>query len=68
MAKRWWETREHETAGGRWVPEVHIFEEVPGGLEQRRLLDPDGLTFGSRAEAKAWSSAMAEKWLQENRG
>lgn len=65
MGKRWWEEREYQLQTGRWVPQVHLYEEVPGGVEVHRLLAPEDRTFAKREDAKAYSTSMAVKWLQD---
>lgn len=66
MRKLWWETREYELKAGGWVPQVHLMELVPDGVEVSQLLAPTGVVCDSQEEAKAYSEAMARKWIRDN--
>ncbi len=65
MGKRWWEPKEYQLQSGPWVPQVHLYEEMPNGLEVLRLLATEGTSFKTREEAKDYSNAMAVKWLRD---
>lgn len=65
MGKRWWEEKEYQLQDGRWVPQVHLMELIPDGVEVHRLLAREGFSLGTQAEAKAYSAAMALKWLED---
>ncbi len=61
----WWEPKQYELKTGQWVPKVHLYETVPGGIEASLLMAPENRRFATEGEAREYSIAMARKWIKD---
>ena len=61
-----WQVKHYQLRSGKWRPQVHLMELVPGGMDVFQLLAPEDVLFESEDEAKAYSDAMARKWIKDN--
>jgi len=65
MAKQFCEPKHHQIESGDWVPQVHVYQLVPGGMDCRPLYN-FSKRFDSEADARNYSIAMAFQWLRDN--
>jgi hypothetical protein len=64
MFKVWMRCEPIRQADGRWLPQVRLLEETPGGrVEHARLLADTDTTMETEHEARACAAELARRWL-----
>ena len=59
-----WLNKSYRLKSGNWIPEIHLCEETPGGMEVFRLLAPEGRQFSTEQVVADYCEIMVSKWIK----